>query len=234
MDFLKIFAFSLSSAAVLFLLAKLMGNKQLSQLNMFDYITGITIGSIAAEMATGLDRNPLESVLAMAVYGGLDFLFSVITQKSIKARRLISGRPLVLMHEGKIYRENLKKARMDINDFLTLCRGAGYFSPDGIETAVLEFNGNLSILPAEKSRPVTPEDLSLSPTQQKPMFNVIMDGEILEENLKASGKDAEWLKKQMHAQGFSDIREIFLAVCDGENFYAYRTLNEEKETPWFE
>ena len=234
MDYLKVFIFAFSSAAVLFLLAKLMGNKQVSQLNMFDYVTGITIGSIAAEMATGLDRDPFQCILAMAVYGVLDLVLSVLSEKSIKARRFISGRPRVLMHEGKIYRENLKKARLDINDFLTLCRINGYFSLDEIETAVMEFNGNISFLPAAGSRPVTPEDLSLSPTQQKPMFNVIMDGKIMADNLAASGKDETWLEKQLHAQGFSDEKDVFLATCDGENFFAYKMIDKQKNTPWFE
>ena len=233
MDYLKIFVFSISSAAVLFLLAKIMGNKQLSQLNLFDYITGITIGSLAAEMATGLDQDPFQSILAMAVYAGLDCVLSVITEKSIKARRVIVGQPRVLLHEGKLYRENLKKAKLEINDFLTLCRINGYFSLDEIETAVLEFNGNISFLPSVKSRPVTPEDLSLSPRQQKPMFNVIMDGKVMEENLASAGKDREWLKKQLHAQGFADENDVFLATCDGENFYAYRMIQKEKQTPWF-
>lgn len=98
MDYLKVFVFSISSAAVLFLLAKIMGNKQVSQLNMFDYITGITIGSIAAEMATGLDQDPFQSILAMAVYGGLDYVLSVITEKSIKARRVIVGQQIGRAH----------------------------------------------------------------------------------------------------------------------------------------
>lgn len=233
MDYFQILIFSLVSAAVLFFLAKLMGNKQVSQLNMFDYVTGITIGSIAAEMATGLDTNPLYAVIAMAVYGGLDVLFALLSQKSLRCRRWIVGAPRVLMHGGKIYRENLKKARMELGDFLALCRINGYFSPSEIDTAILEINGNISFLPAAQSRPVTPQDLSLSPAQQQPVFHLILDGKIQRQTLTDAGKDLAWLRKKLKEQGFSDEHDVFFAACSGEEFFACKKSRELKKTVWF-
>lgn len=148
-DLLKVLGTSVASIVALFLLAKLMGNKQISQLSMFDYIVGITIGSIAAEMATDLE-SPLRSLLAMVVYGLLAFFISVLTSKSLRARRVITGRPILLMSDGKIYRDNLKRARLDLTEFLALCRVSGYFDLSAISVAIMECSGTLSFCPSPR------------------------------------------------------------------------------------
>ena len=142
MDLLRVAVTSLVSLAALFLLTKLMGNKQVSQMNLFDYIIGITIGSIAAEMATELD-TPENSLLAMVVYAVVAVCISLLTNKSLAARRIMTGKPLVLMDGGIIYRENLKKAKMDLGEFLMYCRIGGYFDLSQIQTALLEHNGDV-------------------------------------------------------------------------------------------
>lgn len=108
MEILKIIITSAVSLLVLFLLTKLMGSKQVSQLNMFDYIVGISIGSIAAEMATELD-TPINSLTAMIVYGLIAAAVSLISQKSVGARKVLTGKPLILLNNGKFNRENMKK-----------------------------------------------------------------------------------------------------------------------------
>ena len=118
MDIFKIIVLSFSSFIVLFILAKLMGNREMSQLSMFDYITSITIGSIAAEMATSLDDNFTEPLVAMIVYAIGAISISILSNHSIKARRVISGPTLILYDNSKIYFKNLKKAKMDMNEFL--------------------------------------------------------------------------------------------------------------------
>ena len=145
---------TLLSIAVLFLLAKLMGNKQVSQMTMFDYVVGITIGSSAAELATELE-NPAKPLIAMLLYGVADVLISLLTSKSLKARAVITGKPLVLLENGVIDRENLKKARLDLSEFLTYCRIGGWFDLSQLQTAVLEHNGVVSFLPKEAYRPET-------------------------------------------------------------------------------
>lgn len=122
MDILKIISLSLGSLVILFLLTKLMGNKELSQLTMFDYIVGITIGSIAAEMSTSLENDFLEPVVAMVVYGLITVLISYITSKSLNMRRFFNGKSKVLLDNGKLYRKNFKASNLDINEFLMECR----------------------------------------------------------------------------------------------------------------
>ncbi len=215
-EILKIIITSLVSLVVMFLLTKLMGNKQVSQLNMFDYIIGITIGSIAAEFSTDLDTT-VQPLVAMIVYGLVAYIVSVITSRSLKLRKIIVGRSLTIMDNGKIYRENLKKARIDISDFMTQCRYAGYFDLNQIQTAVFEYNGNLSILPVSTERPATPSDMELKPEQEHVQVAVILDGHINHWNLRISGNNDEWLKKQLHEQGYHNEKEILLALCDNNN-----------------
>ena len=204
---------SLLSVAALFLIAKVMGHKQMSQLDFFDYITGITIGSIAAELATELEQ-PIQPLIAMVVYGCAAIILSKITSIFPKTRKFINGTPTILMNNGKLYRENLKKAKMDLSEFMVMCRQQGYFDLNDIQTAIFEFNGKLSILPVSVKRPVTPQDMTLNPQQEYIQTELIMDGRVLDENLKRMGLDDKWLQKQLKSMGYHHAKDIFLAVCD--------------------
>ena len=216
MEIIKVLLTSLLSVGALFAVAKIMGHKQMSQLDFFDHISGITIGSIAAELATELEE-PLKPLIAIAVYGAAAVLLSKITSLFPKTRKYINGTPTILMNNGKLYRENLKKAKLDLSEFMVMCRQQGYFNLSDIQTAVFEFNGKLSILPVSKKRPANPEDLNLSPAPEFIHTEVIMDGRILDENLKRMGLDDKWLLKQLNAQGYKKAEEVFLALCDENN-----------------
>lgn len=213
MECAKIVLASVLSYAALFLSGKLVGRKQISQLDFLDYIAGITIGSIAAELATDLE-NMWKPLLAMAVYALLTWLTSVIGVRFPRSRKYLNGTPSLLMHNGQLYCENMKKAKLDLSEFMAMCREQGYFNLGDIRTAVFEYNGKLSILPASLRRPATPEDLGLQPKQETLFTEVIMDGRILNENLQRMGRDTKWLSKQLRAQGISDAAEVFLGLCD--------------------
>lgn len=216
MEILKIAATSLLSIVSLFLISKVLGHKQISQLDFFDYITGIVIGSIAAELATELE-TPMKPLTAMLIYGTVSVMLSLITNKFPKTRKYINGTPTIIMDNGKIYRENMKKAKLDLSEFMVLCRQAGYFNLSDIQTAVFEHNGKLTILPVSEKRPVNPTDMDLKPKPEYISTEIIMDGRILHENLKRKGLDTTWLKKQLKKQGFRNAKEIFLGVCDNTN-----------------
>ena len=171
---------SLFSIIVLFLLAKLMGNRQVSQMSMFDYVNGITIGSIAAEFATSLEDDYWMPLTAMVVYGVTAALISYITCKSMAARKFINGKPVVLYENGKLY-------------------------------------GQVSFLPLAAQRPVTPEDLQMTPDPERPCVNVILDGTVIPKNLKYTGNDDVWLKKQLEAQHVTRIGDVFLATVNAQN-----------------
>lgn len=228
MDYLTIVLTSLFSLAALFVLTKLVGNKQMSEITMFDYINSITIGSIAAEMATELEK-PLRPLTAMAVYAVASYLISIATSKSLKVRRVIFGKSIVLMRNGKIYRKNLKKGHLDLNEFLVQCRSNGYFDISAINTAVLEPSGKISFMPFPSKRPVTAEDLKTVPVNDDIFFNVIMDGRVLEENLKSTGKDINWLRNELKTQGVKSPKEVFLGVLDMSGTLNIFKNNDELE-----
>lgn len=216
MDIIKVILTSFFSALILFIIAKIMGHRQVSQLDFFDYITGITIGSIAAELATELE-TPWKPAIAMVVYGTIAFLLNIITSKFPRTRKYINGSPAILMSGGKLYRKNMKKAKLDLSEFLMMCREEGYFDLNCIQTAVFENNGKLTVLPKSLNRPATPEDLNLNPKEDNINTEIIMDGRILEENLKRMGLDLTWLNKQLKAQGYRNAKEIYLGLCDKDN-----------------
>ena len=211
---LYIIALSLGSILAIFILTKLMGYRQMSQMSMFDYIIGITIGSIAAEMATSLEEDFIQPLTAMIVYAVAALTLAFITSKSIKARRVIEGEPLVLLSHGELYRCNLKKAKMDVTEFLAQCRVNGYFDVSKLECAILEGNGKISFLPKVEDRPLTPSDMQITPAQDYMVANVILDGKVMEENLTHMGKDEKWLHGQITALGAKQEEDVLLATCD--------------------
>ena len=213
MRFLVLCLTSLGSFGALFLIAKLIGHKQIAQLDFFDYITGITVGSIAAEMATELEE-PWKPLVAMLMYGGVTVLLSILSNRLPRARKYLNGTPTILMDRGKLYRENLKKAKLDLSEFMVMCRQQGYFDLTSIQTAVFEYNGKLTILPVSSQRPATPNDLNLSPKQEQLFTELIMDGRILEDNLKRMGLNLTWLEKQLKERRIHSAKDVFLAVCD--------------------
>ncbi len=216
---------TLLSIAALFLLTKLMGAKQVSQMTMFDYVTGITIGSAAAELATELE-NPHKPLTALVVYALAAVAISLLTSKSLKARAALTGKPLVLLENGVIYRENLKKAKLDLNEFLTYCRAGGWFDLNQLQAAVFEHNGTVSFLPRETERPATPADLHQNPKQSQVQTPFIMDGQLLRGNLRQAGKEEAWVQRELLRQGYRDQGEVFLALWDGRE-----TLTVFPQTP---
>ncbi len=217
MNLIYIVLLSLFSILVLFTLTKLIGYRQMSEMSMFDYISGITIGSIAAEMATSLENNFLEPLTAMIVYGLVTTLLAFVTSKNMKLRRMISGSPFILLNNDQLYEENFKKGHIDLSEFLVQCRINGYFDLSQIQTAILEENGKISFLPKAAQRPLTPQDMNLDLSEETLLPTYIMDGHILQENLHHSGKDETWLFNQLKAHGCNKPSEVFLATGNQNN-----------------
>ncbi len=205
---------SVVSIAVLFILTKLMGVKQIAQLTFFDYVIGISIGSIAADIAADIETGYLDALCGMVIYAAVAILISFLSRKSIKARRLLTGVPVILIDRGKILKENLKAARFDLNELLCECRVAGYFNIADLAYAIMEPDGRLSFIPKAAKKPVLAEDLSLSPEQEQPVANVIIDGKPMPDNLRAMGRNEDWLYQQLKAQGIKQNAEILLATLD--------------------
>ena len=215
MDIIKVILTAFLSVIALFIIAKMMGHKQVAQLDFFDYINGITIGSVAAELATELEA-PWKPLIALSVYFVVSILLNFLTSKFPKTRKYINGTPTILMNEDKIYRKNLKKAKLDISEFMLLCREQGYFDLHDIQAAIFEHNGKLSILPKAANRPVTPADMKITARSTHIGTELIMDGRIMGENLARIGRDEKWLEQQLASQGYKNTNEIFLGIYHKE------------------
>ena len=199
---------------ILFFLTKLLGKKQISQLSLFDYIIGITIGSIAADISLDLEKNFIAGLLCIVIFVLVSYLISILTMKSIKARRFFTGVPTVLVEKGKIIESGLKKCKLDINELLAEARINGYFDLEEIDYALMEINGNISFLPREKEKPVTKKDMKIKCDKSGLTVNGIIDGKYMENNMKAIGKDKEWLEHEIKVQGYEDYDNILLATID--------------------
>ena len=200
----------------LFLVIKILGKKQISELNIFDYIIGLSLGNIAAEMTVNDDISIFEGLLSMSVYGLFSLFVSFITEKSIFARRLITGEPVIIMENGKISREQLKKCKIDINDLLQDARESGYFDISEINYAIMEPSGKISFLPFNKYKPTTPNDMKVKVDKGGIIANLILDGYIMENNIKTIGHDKEWLIKRLKNEGYDDINNLLLVTINNK------------------
>lgn len=240
-DLSKVFFASVGSIVVLFLLTKMLGYKQMSELSMFDYVNSISIGSIAAEMATTIDGDFMKPLLAMVIYAVAAFLIGFISNRSLKFRRFFEGRAIILFQNGKIYKKNLARARIDLSELLAQCRVQGYFDLNDISLAIMESNGKISILPSTAAKPVSVEDLKadeLITNKKQPAracANVIMDGAVRYENLKQTGNNDIWLKNELGKQGISSPKEVFLATVDDNNkLNIYVKIDDEPKNDLFQ
>lgn len=202
------------SLIFLFLIIKLLGKKQVSQLNVFDYVIGISLGNLAAEMTISNDISIIDGFIAMAIYGSCSLFVSFITNKSIIARRLISGVPIVLIEHGKISKEQLRKVKLDINDLLQDAREDGIFDITTVEYAIMEVSGKVTFLLKKEEASLTPKDMNIKVSNSSLTANLIMDGNIMDNNLKAFGKNRKWLFRKMNEKGYSNVKDIFLLVSN--------------------
>lgn len=214
MDMIMVIIRSFASLMALFFLTKLLGRKQVSQLSMFDYVIGISMGSIAAEMTVIKNTSFSDGLIAMTTYAIIAYVISFITLKSNKFRYIFSGTPIILIQDGKLIRKNLKKSLLDINDLLQEARSNGYFTINEIGYAIMEACGKISFLPKTENRSVTLKDLKLKDRDAFLHANVIIDGIIMDNNLKTIKKDKKWLLKEIKKQGYNNPHQIIYATVD--------------------
>ena len=232
MGYLSILGKGLTSIFFLFLLSKLMGRKQVSQLNLFDYIIGISIGSIAAEMTLNNEIDFIEGVFAIFIYAFVAYLITQLTSKSIVARRLITGSPCILIENGQFSYQAIKKSKLDISDILQEARINGYFDISQIEYALMEPNGKISFLVKSKYQQPTRKDLKLPTSYEGLCANVIMDGKILKENLSYINKDEKWLNTRLKKEYGKDLSNLLLVTVDAKEqlkIYEKNEKNQEKK-----
>lgn len=188
------------------LLARIIGKKQLSQLTFFHYVTGITFGSIAAEVSTQVTTPFLDGLVSLIWWSVLTLLVSFISLKSKKARVLFDDKPIIVIENGVILNDHLKKARLHPDELAMLLREQSIFSFDEVLHAVFETNGELSVLKKPLARTATKEDVHVAaPAPQYLPTELVSDGKIIIENLTQLQLTEEWLLKKLAKKNIYDI-----------------------------
>lgn len=216
---------ALISLVVLFLVTKLIGKKQVSQLSLFDYVIGISIGNFAAEMTINLESEEVYGILAVVIFGFIAYLVSILCMKSIRLRRFFMGSPTIIIEHGQFIYNSFYKVRYDVNDVLEQCRIKGYYDISDIEYAIVEANGELSILSKNESCPVTKKDMKIKSNNTGLCANVIIDGKIMYKNLSIIGKNEDWLIKELKIER-KQINDILLATVDINNKIVFYDKNK--------
>ncbi|CUU48618.1 YetF domain-containing protein [Clostridium beijerinckii] len=202
---------------VLMVLTRVLGKKQVSQLTFFNYVTGITVGSIAANMVSESNEPFMDDFVGLVWWCLLTILSGYIGLKSGVLRRIIDGEPTILIKKGKIIRKSLKACRVNMDDVSMMLRKQNVFSVTDIEYAILEPNGNLSIIKKQPQQQVTKSDMKISDTAPKYLpSEIIVDGKIIHKNLKEFNLTENWLNTQLKQQNVSSINDIFYAELQSD------------------
>lgn len=229
MDILNVIIRTIVILFILFIFVKIIGKKQVSQMNLFDYIIGITMGSVVADISLDIEKSFLSGIVSLTIYCLAGLISAILTNKSITMRRVINGVPTVLVENSKIIEDGLKKVRIDVNDLLSEARVNGYFNLEDIDYAVMETNGKVSFLLKGDKSPLTKGDYKLKVKNEGLTANVIIDEVLLEKNLKNIGKSEKWLKHELKVKGYDSYKGILLATVDNnEKLIIYDKNNKVK------
>ncbi|HDR8189233.1 DUF421 domain-containing protein [Bacillus cereus] len=215
---------------ILFAITKWLGKRQISQLSFFEYIAGMTIGDIAAQVSTGLDSKFFHGVFAILIFAVVPFLTGILSLKNKTARDFFEGKSTVLIKDGKILEDNLKKEKYTSDELLELLRGKSAFSVAEVEFAVLEPSGELNVLLKKDSQPLTAKDIGLKVPNEKEPQTVIMDGNVLDEPLSASGHNRAWLHSELEKLGVV-IENVFLGQVDSYGQLTIDIYNDKLQMP---
>lgn len=215
---------------ILFAITKWLGKRQISQLSFFEYIAGMTIGDIAAQVSTGLDSKFFHGVFAILIFAVVPFFTGILSLKNKTARDFFEGKSTVLIKDGKILEDNLKKEKYTSDELLELLRGKNAFSVADVEFAVLEPSGELNVLLKKDRQPLTAKDISLKVPNEKEPQTVIMDGNVLDEPLSASGHNRAWLHSELEKLGVV-IENVFLCQVDSYGQLTIDIYNDKLQMP---
>lgn len=212
-DWLLISLRTLLAIAVLFIMTKLLGKRQVSQLSFFEYITGITIGSLAAYISLEMDQKWYLSVISLAVWVGVSLGIEFLQIKSKIARDFIDGKPRVIIKDGKILEDNLKKERLTTDELMEQLRKKDVFLATDVEFAIMEPNGDMNVLLTKENQPLTPKHLGIKVGPEKEPQVVIMDGNVMDEPLAMMGLNRGWLDTELETIGVA-IENVVLGQVD--------------------
>ena len=229
MDFWEMLLRTTFAFIILMILARLMGKKQISQLTFFHYVTGITIGSIAAEISAQSETPFLNGAVAMIWWAILTVLVNLITIKSKKARILFDDQPTIIIHRGKISEQGMKKARLTLNDLNMMLREQSIFTVTDVNYAILETNGQLSVMKKAAQEAATRKDVKASGKEPKYIpTEIISDGKLIKENLTELSLTEEWVYEELKKNGIGKVDQVYYAEITGDGNLHIDLRTEEK------
>ena len=200
---------------VVLIVMRLMGKREIGQLQPFELAISIMIADLASVPMTELGipiTNGIIPILALLV---MYMMISFFNMKSVNIRKIISGQPSLLIYRGKIDEKVLKKERITINELQERLRGNNIFNLSDVEYAILETNGEVTVIQKPEKRNLIPEDLNITPKYEGIAYDLVIDGKIMKKNLKAIGKDKIWLKKQLNKFD-AKPNDTLIATIDGK------------------
>lgn len=209
---LVVFVRSIIAFFTLLIFAKILGKQQISQLTFFDYVEGITIGSIAASLTTDLSSRAWPHWIGLLSWTLLGYLMEYITIKWRYAAKYIEGEPTIVIMNGKIMERAMRKMKYTAADIMGLLRSKDVFDLAQVDFAIIEPNGQLSVLKKAEYEPLTAKDMNISKTSTGISTELIYDGMLISENLRQLNKDKKWILKQLKMQGIKHVSEVFLAT----------------------
>lgn len=193
----------------LFLLTKLLGKTQISQLTPFDFIAAIVLGELVGNALFDKKAGILDIGFVIILWGLILYLIEIITQKFQSSRFVLEGKPALIIHQGELIYEEIRKNKMDMNEILQLLRMKDVFAVQEVEYAVLETNGLLSVLKKPEYQTPNKKELNVYPEKAQMATPLIMDGEMLKDNLAEVEVTEDWLLEELHRQNFTDIKKVF-------------------------
>lgn len=203
---------------------RLMGKRQIGQLQPFELVIAIMIADLASTPMESLNIPLWRGVAPLLVTVALHQLFTLLSLKSQRMRAFFSGRPTVVIRQGKIDHVALEKLCFNLNDLLEELRTSGVRTPTEVGTAIMETSGKISVFPKSEDRPLTPRDMGMSPGYEGVPLTLILDGKVERSNLALLGKSEAWLQKHARELGFPTPQQVLLCYLDTDGritLYAY-------------
>lgn len=227
-NLLPIFLESIFGFVALFLLVKLLGKTQITQLTPFDFIAALVLGELVAGALFDKEIGILEMGFSLILWGAILYATEIITQKYKGTRGLLEGQPSIIIRQGKLIREEMKKSNLDINQLQHLLRAKDAFSIQEVAYAILETDGTVSVLKKSAYQIPTKQDMNLQPEIVGLSITLINDGEIIWDNLKEARLTEKWLENELKVQNIATVRDVFYAEwVEGQNLFALPFVERE-------
>lgn len=221
MNYLSMFYETVFGFIALFILTKALGKTQISQLTAFDFITALVLGELVGNALFDDKAGILEIGFVILLWGSLLFTIEIVTQKFKGTRFLLEGKPSIVIHKGKLIYEEMRKNKIDIGELQHMLRMKDVFSVHEVEFAIMETNGQVSVLKKSDYQTPNKKDLNIPPSVPKIAMTIISDGEFIKDNLAETDLTEEWVLNELYAQGYQSIKDVFYAEWKDNQLFIF-------------